>query len=340
MPIKSLATLLLILVAGLAGATERTREQTFTYSLLTNDAPTYVTMGAKAVTRAPGLAPDALDVVAAVLAERSAAPNTTRNDIDTSAWLIRALGAGKQARHRGVIERAVAVYQNDKIGKYAELALAAMTEGDPAPPPAIDLATLRTQLQGEREGMRGSGRATATGVEPGTPLESVLAELGYPDRVSETRSVAGYMYVKIASQAMRLDYDGLGMVDVGDGTAAGHSWVATRFWPTLAGYTGDFPFEATAVTHGRGRELLAVATRIESLNVRETQLLDIVANRIRASMGSDESAEVKALAYLCRLLGASKDHKYASLLQDVASNGGDHVLRRHAKRGLDELQGK
>ena len=86
MSMKSLATLLLVLVAGLAGAAERTREQTFTYTMLTNDQLPYVIMAAKAVTRAPTLAPDALDVTAALLAERAATRNTSGQDIDASAW--------------------------------------------------------------------------------------------------------------------------------------------------------------------------------------------------------------------------------------------------------------
>ena len=194
---KSFAALLLLFAAGLAGAAERTREQTFTYSLLTDDAPTFVIMGAKAVSRAPRLAPDVLDVVAARLVERAATPNASRQEIDASAWLIRALGAGRQARHRAAIEQAMAGYQNDKIGKYAEAALAVMTEGDATPAPAIDLAGLRTQLQTERGAMRGGERKAPADVAFGTPLETVLAELGYPDRIGETSRTDGAMMVKI-----------------------------------------------------------------------------------------------------------------------------------------------
>lgn len=340
MGFKSLLALVLVLAAGVAGASERTREQTFTYTLLTSDDLPYVVMAAKAVSRTPTLAPDVLDVTAALLAERAAARNTSRQDIDASAWLIRALGAGKQARHRSAIEQAVAAYQDDKIGKYAEIALAGMTEGDATPPPAIDLATLRAQLQAEREAMPGSNPSSATGVDFGAPLESVLTQLGYPNGMVKTTRTAGYSYVKITSHAMRFDYDALGMLEIGDGSAAGHVWVVTRFWPKLADYTGEYPFEATAVTNGSGREMLDVAMSMESAGVREPQLLDIVANRIRRSMDSGDAAEVKALAYLCRLLGASKDHKHAPLLQEVADKGGDNALRRHAKRGLDELFGQ
>lgn len=336
---KSFAALLLLFAAGLAGAAERTREQTFTYSLLTDDAPTFVIMGAKAVSRAPRLAPDVLDVIAARLVERAATPNASRQEIDASAWLIRALGAGRQARHRAAIEQAMAGYQNDKIGKYAEAALAVMTEGDATPAPAIDLAGLRTQLQTERGAMRGGERKAPADVAFGTPLETVLAELGYPDRIGETSRTDGAMMVKITQHAMRFDYAGLGMVDIGDGTASGHSWIATRFWPLLAGYTGEYPFEASAVTNGRGGELMRAAIAIEAANLREPQLLEIVADRVRISMGSNDSGEVKGLAYLCRLLGASKDRKYLPLLQEVADKGGDNTLRRHAKRGLDELLG-
>ena len=340
MGFKSLLALALVLAAGWSGAAERTREQTFTYSLMTDDELPYVIMAAKAVTRTPTLAPDALDVTAALLVERATARKTYRQDIDASAWLIRALGAGKQARHRGAIEQAVAAYQDKKIRKYTEGALAAMTEGDATPPPAIDLAALRAQLQAEREAMAGSDPTSATGVDFGAPLESVLARLGYPDSLVRTTRRAGYSYVKVTSQAMRFDYDALGMLEIGDGSAAGHVWVVTRFWPKLADYTGEYPFEATAVTNGSGREMLDVAMALESARVREPQLLDLVANRVRRSMGSNDAAEVKSLAYLCRVLGASKDRKHAPLLQEVADKGGDIALRRHARRGLDEMFGQ
>jgi hypothetical protein len=127
------------------------------------------------------------------------------------------------------------------------------------------------------------------------------------------------------------------MLEIGDGSAAGHVWVVTRFWPKLDDYTGEYPFEATAVTNGTGREMLDVAMALESAGVREPQLLDIVSNRIRRSMGSRDAAEVKALAYFCRVLGASKDRKHAPLLQEVADKGGDNALRRHARRGLDDM---
>lgn len=334
-----LAASFLLLASGLAGAAERTREQTFTYSLLTDPAPRQLIMGAKAVTRAPALAPDVLDVTAALLVERAAKADLSRQEIDASAWLIRALGAGRQARHRDAIQRTVAAYRNDKIGKYAESALEGMTEGDPTPAPAIDLAALRAQLQAERNAMRGANPGKFPDDGFGTPLETVLAQFGYPERISETSRTDGVMMVKITQHAMRLDYPELGMVDIGDGTAAGHSWIATRFWPRLAGYTGEHPFEATAVANGEGRELMGVAIGMEGANLREPQLLDIVAERVRRSMGSNESTEVKGLSYLCRLLGASKDRKYAPLLQDVADKGGDNALRRHAKRGLGELLG-
>lgn len=337
MTCKPLLALLLLLAAGWAAAAERTREQTFTYSLLTDTDPVLVVMAAKAIVRAPTLAPDALDVTAAVLAERTAAGSASREDIDASAWLIRALGSGRQARHRTAIQQAVAGYRNDKIGKYAEAALEGMVEGDAAPAPAVDLAGLRARLQAERDAMRGSGAEPGIGM--GTPLETVLAELGYPKRISQTSRTDGAMMVKITQHAMRLDFADMGMVDVGDGSAAGHAWIATRYWPLLPDYTGDHPFEATAVRYGGGRDLLGVAMAMESAGVREPQLLAIVAERVRRSMGSNESAEVKGLAYLCRLLGASQDRQYVPLLQDVAQQGGDGALRRHAKRGLDQLLG-
>ena len=57
------------------------------------------------------------------------------------------LSIARAAETEAAIERAVAGYRHDKIGKYAEAALKDMTEGDATPAAAIDLPGLRAQLQ-------------------------------------------------------------------------------------------------------------------------------------------------------------------------------------------------
>lgn len=339
MTVKSLMALLLVFAAGIASAAERTPEQTFTYSLLTDDALGDVVMGAKAVERNPGLAPDVLDVVAAVLLERSANPSTSAMELDTSAWLMRALGAGHQARHRAAIEQATKAYQHKKIDKYAEAALEDMTRQDPAPSVGIDLMALRGQLQAERDAMQATNTAVAS-YALGTPLETVLRDQGYPPRTSRTMKTAGYRYVQVTLRALRLHYPDLGMIDIGNGSASGRSWVVTRFWPKLGdAYTGDYLFEAMALVNGNDRELSDVAHELVTTKVREPQLLDLAEARIRQSMATRFEHEVQGLAYLCRLLGASGDRKYVDVLRKAAEDGADGGLRRHARRGLDELIG-
>lgn len=337
MTCKTVFAMLLLLVAGWAGAAERTREQTFTYSLLTSEELPNVVMGAKSVEHTPMLGTDALDVTAAVLAERAAKAGASGQDIDASAWLIRALGAGRQARFRGALEQAMAAYHNEKIDKYAQLALTAMTQGDATPAARIDLAALRAQLQAERETMRGTNNAPVAGIAVDTPLESVLERFGYPQRISQTSRTAGYSYVRVTSHAVRLHYDGVGMVDVGYGSN-GHAWTVTRFLPPLGdAYTGDYPDEAAALSTGDTRALARVASSLLRAGVREPELLDLVAARIRQSMGTHDAYEVNAVARLCRVLGVSGDRKYLPLLQEVADNGADSALRRHARRALDDM---
>ena len=333
----SLAALLLLFVAGWAGAAERTREQTFTYSLLTSEELPYVVMGAKSVERTPTLGPDALDVTAAVLAERAAKPDASGPEIDASAWLMRALGTGGQARFRGTIEQAVAAYRNEKIDKYAQLALTTMTQGDATPPTRIDLAALRAQLQAERDAMHGMDSAPVSSIVVGTPLESVLERFGYPERISQTSRTAGYSYVRVTSHAVRLHYRDVGTVDAGYGND-GHGWTVTRFLPPLGdAYTGDYEGEAAALSTGDTRALVHVATSLLKAGVREPQLLDLVAARIRQSMGTHDVYEVTAVARLCRVLGVSGDRKYLPLLQEVSDKGADSALRRHARRALDDM---
>lgn len=342
MTLRSFAAVVLLLMAGMAFAETRTREQTFTYTLLTHENRNFVVMGAKAIERNPQLAPDVLDVTAAVLSERLENPSSAADEMDASAWLIRVLGAGGQLRHRPVVEQAISAYRHKKIDKYANLALARMTLGNPSPLVEIDMSTLRQQLQAERDAMRGiTPRPSATEIAAGTPLETVLAEYGYPDRNDENIRTAGFMYVRVDSHSVRLHYEGIGMLDIAYGTAPGQTWVVHRFLPSLSdSYAGKHPQEAMALDTGNNRELLETAIGLSRAGVRESELLDIVAGRIQRSMGSRDVYEIKALAHLCRLLGASGDPKYAALLQNVRENGADNALRRHARHGLNELQGK
>ena len=334
-----LITLTLLLSSGLAAAAKRTPEQVFTYSLLTDDYAGRVVVGAKAVERKPDLAPDALDVAAAVLAERAARSTRLEIEVDTSAWLIRALGAGHQARHRGVVERAVAAYQLKKIDRYAEPALLGMTQGDPTPTAGIDLAALRAELQAERESMQGSNR-DPDAVGSGESLASVLGKLGYPQSVNVATRRDGHMHVQVTSYVLRLFFEDIGTMDVALGDGSGPTWVVARYNPRLVDYSGSHPVEASIIANGAGRDLRHTAIHLTRTKVREPQLLDIAAERIRKSMGSSNGDEVDGLAHLCRLLGASGDRKHAPLLQEVAEKGADSGLRRHAKRGLDELLGK
>jgi len=340
---RTLIAVCLFAAAGLANAEPLSGSKLLLRTLLTNENPNFVLMGAKTVQRDPATDQDTLDIVAELLVQRTNAHIATGADLDITSWLIKALGASKSARYRAVIDKAIAAYANEKVTVWGNKSLAELTKPSESvySAGAISLEQVRKQLMDERAAL-GKGTGSIAAVKAGDSLDTVIAALGYPDELIETVESKGHLYVHIRTRSLQLQYYERGIVDLDNHFVAGTGWTASMVWPdvphTAVPLTEANPGESALIMTSEPMVLQKLARRLLSRKVNETVVLDRVAERVQLSMGSHDENEVNALAYFCRVLGASGNKKYIETLRTVASKAVYGALRRHATNALEQLE--
>lgn len=184
---KLFVVLLLLFVAGSATAESENASKLLLESMLTHANSTFVLAGAKIVESDPTTDLHTLDVVAELLNNRVGAHAATRVDLDLVAWFMKALGASGSERYRPVIERAIAVYSNEKITTFGKLSLAKLTKSSPSVYTAgsVSIGKLAEELQLERSALI-PGAESFSSIRPRASLDSVFAILGYPDELVQT----------------------------------------------------------------------------------------------------------------------------------------------------------
>lgn len=338
-------SIFLILAAGTASAQTSSGSKWLLHSLLTSENPNFVLMGAKAVARDQAADQFTLDVAAELLAQRANAHVASGIDLDTSAWLMKGLGASKNARYRAVIDNAITGYSNEKITTFGNLSLAqlSMPSADVYVAGTISIENLRASLNAERSAS-GSMPKTFASIKPSDSVDSVIAALGYPDQLLETVEVKGHAWAKLRVRSLQLQYYGLGLVDIDYHFAAGTGWSVSMVWLDVpnkaAPYSGAQLADASLIMTSEPMVFRKLAKRLASRRVAETALLDRMAERIKISMNSKDEFEVDALKYFCRLLGASGDKKYVEALAWVAIRADNHnyILKQHAIAAREKLE--
>lgn len=93
----------------------------------------------------------------------------------------------------------------------------------------------------------------------------------------------------------------------------------------------------TMIVSGGPASLRQASEGIYSTNIREREVLDVVAEAIlRDYRKSDRSAE-DAVAWACRALGQSGDARYRNVLEAVVHDSSSKKLRKYADQALDNL---
>lgn len=341
---RILIAVCLFAAAGFANAEPLSGSKLLLQTLLTDDNPHFVLMGAKVVQRDSAADQGTLDIVAELLVERTVAHAATGADLDTVAWLMKALSASKSARYRAVIEKAIAVYAHEKVTSWGNLSLAELTEPSESvySAGAISLEQVRKQLLDERTALGRGTAANFSAIKAGDSLDTVIPAMGYPDELIEKVASGGWGVVRIRSRSLQLQYYGRGLVHIDNHFVAGKGWTVSVVWPDVptkaAPYSGPRPDDARLIMTTEPMLLRKLAKRLLSQRVTETELLDRAAERIQVLANRKDEFEIDAIALLIRLLAASGDKKYIEALGSVEARSEDSGLAYRAKLAREQLQ--
>lgn len=335
-----LATALLVTASG-ANAQQKTGSQVMLYSLLTGKDVGLSILATKTIARDPITHASAMDMVATLLAEKVAHPVINGKELDSVAWLMKALGASHKSRYKRLVEQAISAYNHEKITAHGNLVLAELNiageETFVADMASLDL--VRQKLAEDRLSIKASS-GNFSDLKPDHSLDVVIRVMGYPDEIVETVESRGHL-VNVHLHSLQLRYYGRGLVDIDNEFAAKLGWRASDVWPdvenSLPPYADERAIDAALVMTSHPMVLLKLSVRLVRGRVIEAAVLERVAERIRISARTTNEFEANALSYFCALLGNSGDRRYASALEFAIREAKVGRLRRHAKESLKQL---
>lgn len=346
----------IVIPSGLFAAPAPAVDHTFSTLLLSQNS-VWVKSLARSIHANPGHAEQVTDVAAEVLAQ--SCDKKIGLDIDTQAWVAKALGATQKQRYEAVIRRCI-----DQVGgkfeRHADKALDQLSVAGPSyTAGTVDIAALRGQLASQAAAdQRDLPKSLLNEVTVGSDMKDVYQRFGLPDQVKMATGVASYSSsakvsgwapvgvrwgargaaaARDAAPRIIAAYDGFATVQFMQ--PAHGQWVVESLtgWGMEAAPTGPNAHLISGINAGSAPIFKSTIVDMYKRSVFDQDLLDRVAKRLSINKGNGEAQMIDALSWACKLLGLSSNARYRSVLKDVAENGYHRKLRKYANRGLDDL---
>jgi hypothetical protein len=262
------------------------------------------------------------------------------DNVDTVSWLAQALGASGDGKYRPLLEQALQKTQDSKNKKYINKALT--TLGDAAnsgyAPACTGLDTLRSKVLQGRIAAKLS-RDQLSAVKEHTPLDAIYQALGIPS------AAAQYSYESFRPFIGRITLDNLELFYGGSGSLRfDYSTDHWEVYKVLASVSVEGVDANSSnldlierVLSGDPEVYRQTADDMIDQKRFPADVLDTAARRVWLERGSTDDDAVDALSWLCKLLGASGNVRYRTVLSALADQASGKELRKYAKKSLDML---
>jgi putative component of toxin-antitoxin plasmid stabilization module len=310
--------------------------------LLVSQKPADVKVGAQSLSdeqvKDPGLADLAAERFC-IYVNRDANMDA-ENNVDAVSWLAEALGASGDGKYRALLEQALQKTQDSKNKKHIGKALAALgsaTVGDYTPA-CTGLDELRSKVLQGRVGARVS-HDQLSAIKEHTSLDAVYQALGIPSAAAQYNYETSRPFIGgITLDNLELFYGESGSLRFDYST---DHWEVYKVLAAVAVEDVDANSPNLDLIHrvlSADPEVYRQAAddMIEQKRF-PADVLDAAARRVWLERGSTDDDAVDALSWLCKLLGASGNVRYRTLLTALVDQASGKELRKYAKKSLDML---
>ncbi len=351
----------LLLLASLNVVVAQTTDDERYLNLVLLDSPSAggVKLGARQVNDSRDFDVAVLDVIAEKL------HNNYRNegfDDDALSWLAKTLGNSGNARYRSLLTQVSSKAPSKKLRKYASSALTHLRSGDAQryELSASTLSVAREWLAQKREANpdKPLQREAFSAIVDNASLVDVLTSMGYPEAASSDLVIRDLPRIgKRKMQQLLLKYKDVGLVRL---TKPKANWqvLDKMLYPVV-----DGKFPVTPIDY-KNLTLMSLLDELWTWDVYvikaayrpllEKKLnndeLDLIAHRLWLGMSEEDPFVEDGLAYLGKLIAASKNPRYALIMREVADNAVGSKLRKYGgkaarvseklnkKRNVEQLQ--
>ena len=210
----------------------------------------------------------------------------------------------------------------------------------------MDLPEAYAQLK--QQAAAGAGNRSSKGFESlrtAQGIEEVVTSLGLPDEIaaaSVSGSSVGNLFVRIPmrSDAVILRYGGQGTIrfafreSSNDWRLVDATSERGLLWLPDEGRLASID---DRIANGNASQLRYIAEQLIENGSPDRRILDGAANRIHRDRDSTDEDLADGLAWLCKVLGQSKDGRYRSFLLELSKTAKAEQLKKYARRTAAEL---
>ena len=293
-----------------------------------------VKLAAKSIQANPQASQHVTDLTAEVLVTDVLGNNTL--DIDTQAWLAKALGSTQQSRYRQALQTAKNASTSRKLTGYIKKSLKQLNgaEADSYLPGSLSLTMLRDRVFNQQKADSQSRTTKGSfAIRDGENLSAILSRLGLPDKagtvmghVNTRRIVSAWGGPsKIAVQQMLLSYNDIGEIQLARNA---DQWIA--YFVLSYGGSGEsnLPAYRQKLSVENIATLKATVGELRKSQVRVPAILDLLAERLYQSRRDENRHVAGALTHIAATLGEARNPRYLALLRLVSTEAQSSGVRK------------
>ena len=315
-------------------------------SLLLSDQPEEIRMAARAAGRASLDDVAILDTMAANL-WRYRYLHKDKLVVDTLSWLAKDLGLSGNPRYRTLLLQCRNEFSgNEKLLNYIDEALEKLPAHDIPGEQSFDIEKFDfVKVAESLKTLQAQYPATGTPVTDipaTTSLREALSKLGLPAAIDASiRRESAMHFASWDASYLRIWYPNSGGIRFTYEKEDGAGWQALDHWPILTShpirYTGKDWGLAYALWTTDRVLLRETAQRLYRSRVSNTEVLDVIADRLWLSMEMPDPAFSDAYAWLIKVLELSQKFRYKLLLRELIAKSPDKKVVRYAEDAVNKV---
>jgi hypothetical protein len=279
-----------------------------------------------------------VELAARKLFEESA--SSSKLAIDTLAWCARVIETHGTDRYLGALKQ---LHSNDihkKLRKYISNAIDAV-ESRPAKLPKFDPSSKMPTLNLEPSKTIKKGDRNLK-ISVGDPITEVYQNLGYPIDVKVVSRRGGHGFFRVEITNLEATFEEYGTIIFARAESDSPSWTVRRIVENRALSTellnSEFGRYISEINSNNPDNIRRIARQIYKERKFSTEILDHAAERILSEKALDDKRMLDAVAWLCRVLGASENSRYYSTIKHTAEKSESSKIRKYAKKALKSIQ--
>jgi hypothetical protein len=272
--------------------------------------------------------------------------------IDTTAWLIKAIGQSSRQRYLSFLNEMKAKTDNGKLLRYLNESIKKVTN-------SFNETSFMLNDHNNSEALKsltqlntknGLPENHIDAIENGDSVADVYRKIGYPSNISLWKSTkkiyVGYTWggrKNITINNFQLVYKGSGAIDFDsvDGQYIVVKKIKTQSQSQINGSsnTGSDLYGNLDrnLSYADGIESQRIAKKLARDKQYSQENFDIAAKKIWAERKTNDPYMVDAVSHLVRYIGSGKNPRYTSFVERVIEEADNRKIRKHAKKAFRSL---